>query len=104
MDCFCGRPVFANHRCWDHLQAGVRTMYQLGGRLQEIPLAFRLAFQNYTEENGMNVLFRAPSRATIWLQEMANIQDRLKNPRLSPTKRAVLERQLRTLQRKLDQN
>lgn len=102
MTCYCGREIFANHRCWEHLQSGVKTMYRLGERLREIPPAFLQAFQNEKGETAMATAL--PSRTTAWLQNMANIQAKLKRRDLSPSDRQELKIKLRELERKLAQN
>lgn len=108
LTCYCGEREFANRRCWIHLPPAIRNVYVLGGRLSdteeaEVPSAFHLAFSNNTGRAAMATV-NVPHRATIWLQNMADIQYKLKRPGLSPDKRRVLEAKLQELTKKLDQN
>lgn len=107
--CYCGKQEFANRRCWIHLPSEIRNVYVLGRRLSapevaEVPEAFLKAFLNYNGRAAMATTISVPHRATIWLQDMANIQAKLRNPKLSQVRRRNLEHQLERLKRKLDQN
>lgn len=108
MTCYCGQREFANRRCWIHLPSAIRNVYFLSGRLsanveEEVPEAFQRAFSKNSGRVTMATV-SVPHPATIWLQDMANIQAKLKRPDLSPDKRRELERKLRELKDKLDQN
>lgn len=108
LTCYCGEREFANRRCWIHLPSEIRNIYVLGGRLSapresKIPDAFLRAFSNNSGGSAVATI-GVPHRATIWLQDMANIQAKLKRPGLSPDKRRELERKLQELKDKLDQN